>query len=613
MWPPLWWILAVGAFSTSAAAPLFNAIEDKSFFDTCFAIISAHDQTKMPGTQFSPDSLTTVQSTCLKFLGEQGMENPVEALDDCARFKTIAFEAFDKPGGLAEDRLLPAGGGLPTGVAFCGALTVNDSYLTKTELIDYIPGRLLRASCLASINFALMEAKEAGGKADVKDAGFLNNLEFACQNELGAIFKDRGMPSETVLSPACKDFKSKAEAAIASGSFGGEAGAVGVDFCDGKSSPEPAFAKSGVASDPDDVATEEKTNSTGMRQLGVNDQDAAKLFKDIDTSKKGFVSREEFYRAMGFSGSQHRDEDGTQVTLDELRARIVRAFQSLKAAFDLWDQDKDTHLTADECKAGTQHLSIGTEKAVELLKQVDANGDGKASRDEYTNALGVDLEGLRIRVHDAFDNALDAFHKADKNGDGALDESEFIKHVEEVGVSSEANAKELFAGLDVNRDGKVDEMEYMESLGATLGDLLKKVNKAYKDWNEAFTKFDKNKDDHLSIEEFGRFVASIGLPTSSLPGIFKALDKSGDEQIDRTEFSNALGVDERELKRRLYLHMDNPKDAFAAMDTNMDGLLGVGEFVAGATGKLGLSEGDAKWGGDTIDAWGFALLSLSHL
>jgi Ca2+-binding EF-hand superfamily protein len=102
---------------------------------------------------------------------------------------------------------------------------------------------------------------------------------------------------------------------------------------------------------------------------------AAQMFENADTNRDGRISRSEFIEARG------------------------KAFTKL-------DRDGDGYLTAADAPRALRHGRGGGGDGAAAMSAMDANGDGRISRDEFMNG------SLRI------------FDRTDANHDGMVDAQE---------------------------------------------------------------------------------------------------------------------------------------------------------------------------------------------
>lgn len=101
----------------------------------------------------------------------------------------------------------------------------------------------------------------------------------------------------------------------------------------------------------------------------ISDEEVEQMFNAVDSDKSGFIDYTEFIVAT--------------VNSDEFNSN-----EFLQAAFKLFDKDGSGSISADEIKAvlgfgqNVDEAAMGT-----IMKQVDANGDGDISFDEFVQMM----------------------------------------------------------------------------------------------------------------------------------------------------------------------------------------------------------------------------------
>jgi Ca2+-binding EF-hand superfamily protein len=107
--------------------------------------------------------------------------------------------------------------------------------------------------------------------------------------------------------------------------------------------------------------------------------------------------------------------------------------------------------------------------AKEMFQRMDADSDGKITKDEFTSAKppGGGPRGTKGP------DPSELFDKIDANGDGAIDEEEnesFLKEMEERRGKG-PNLSKIFEKIDTNGDGAIDEDEnesFLKALEAKM-------------------------------------------------------------------------------------------------------------------------------------------------
>merc|ERR1719426_94083 len=238
--------------------------------------------------------------------------------------------------------------------------------------------------------------------------------------------------------------------------------------------------------------------------------------------------------------------------------------------------------------------------------EVDQDGDGQVSEEEYRAAMGMGLEDLKRAVYDKLGSAEEAMKAMDKNGDGVISEDGFGEkeakemYKELAGEDGELTAEdwakatgaedlakmredaglgdqEVLPGValppnlaeaDADGDGKVSEKEFMEACaakgtakaqceelwaaadadgdGVASAEDLERVREEAKAAAKDFEDADVDGDGALSKEEFLKAAAEKGIPEAEAEALFKDLDADGDGKVSAAEFVAGGGFGESE-------------------------------------------------------------------
>merc|ERR1719159_303166 len=225
----------------------------------------------------------------------------------------------------------------------------------------------------------------------------------------------------------------------------------------------PAEIMESLDADGDgDVTKEELVES--MKDAGITEEDAERLVKEIDSDGDGTISEKDWARVTGEeeldekrftkpSPQEKLEKDVSDlrygrertVTLEDAVDRFKKAYGTTK---EVWEEitggegKKGEEMTMEQWKKACEKMGIPPGQAEKLFREMDKDGNGKVSWDEFQDAFGITEEGIRQRVLEEFGNADDAFAKADLDGDGYVDEEELRKLLEEMGVPPD-QAKKL--------------------------------------------------------------------------------------------------------------------------------------------------------------------------
>ncbi|GKV38630.1 hypothetical protein SLEP1_g55523 [Rubroshorea leprosula] len=139
-------------------------------------------------------------------------------------------------------------------------------------------------------------------------------------------------------------------------------------------------------------------------------------------------------------------------------------------------------------------MATSEEVARNMFKTYDKNGDGKISFDELKEihaALGWNQSAEEVRK---------AMAEMDKDGDGFIDQEEFIAFNKESSSNENQELKQAFDMYDLDGDGVITANELhsvLRKLGGkcTLSDCKKMISQV-----------DKNGDGKVNFEEFKKMM-----------------------------------------------------------------------------------------------------------
>jgi Ca2+-binding EF-hand superfamily protein len=172
-----------------------------------------------------------------------------------------------------------------------------------------------------------------------------------------------------------------------------------------KPAPKPPAAPSHV----EEIFDDHDKNKDGFLTRDELPPGLRARFDRADANKDGKLSRAEVERGLLYLMPPRRASDLIP-TLVELTACDEGCSGELQRAYDLlrrMDKNGDGKLDADELKAAREQVT--KERVDSLIKELDADGDGRISKDE---AKGP------IRKH---------FAELDTNKDGLIDQGELLK------------------------------------------------------------------------------------------------------------------------------------------------------------------------------------------
>ena len=217
--------------------------------------------------------------------------------------------------------------------------------------------------------------------------------------------------------------------------------------------------------------------------------------------------------------------------------------------FEVMDSNGDRQISRQEWRGSPRSFDVhdwngdgrlaGEELRIDGRRQDDfEQADHTPSRAERYMSwtargfANLDHDGNRRVTPDEWHYDRETFLRADRNRDGALDQTEFV------GADMDDDRGDRFDDLDVDRDGRVERREWHAS-------------------NDAFAWLDRNRDGVLSRTEV------VGETDGVQSDQFTSLDMNRDGRLARDEWHWSSG-------------------SFAARDLNRDGWLTRREFATTA-------------------------------
>ncbi|WP_438455302.1 phage tail tape measure protein [Vreelandella venusta] len=209
------------------------------------------------------------------------------------------------------------------------------------------------------------------------------------------------------------------------------------------------------------ISRQELTNATiSDLRLGITST-LSKSFSDLDSNVDGLLTFGELKTGLGGIATdaqlkammQGMDLNNDSV-VDKLESVVVSAMPTDGALTNvLRNQMQDLRtktLTSSQVRAALR--PIATDAEIEnLIKRVDANGDGIISEQELANSR---LDSLSQGIAGALEPM---FSSIDLDASGLIDYNEFGKAFE--GMATDEQLKNIFSELDRNGDGVISALE----------------------------------------------------------------------------------------------------------------------------------------------------------
>ena len=231
------------------------------------------------------------------------------------------------------------------------------------------------------------------------------------------------------------------------------------------------------------------------RKYGTKSINMKQLFGDFDRDSDGLITMEEI-----------------RLTMMDFGKEIPKA--ELSAIFEKVDKNKDQRIDFVEFEALIEQLetkfgklktsstasTTGSNKKQNAFEDFDKDKDGLVSLDEIRLHLLETGKGIsEIELQDLF-------NKADTNGDGKIDVTEFTKLVELLRArdsSIDPALLKAFDQFDTDRDGLVSKEEVRSTLRASGKDL------SDSELEICFNEADTNKDGKIDVTEFSNLVNKL--------------------------------------------------------------------------------------------------------
>jgi Ca2+-binding EF-hand superfamily protein len=329
-----------------------------------------------------------------------------------------------------------------------------------------------------------------------------------------------------------------------------------------------------------DGAISKQEMKNGMR---LNDDELNIVFAIGDVDQDGQISLAEFVRLMSPSAAS---------SMNRLR-NTFRDIQEVIMAFKKFDTNRDGAISQQELLNGMRStgLDFGQDEARSVFEMADVNTDGEINYTEFVSALFPAASDGLVKFRSKFNNipcVKQAFRQFDADGDGAISIME-LKNGMGGGFSS-GEISSVFCLADVDGDGQVSFAEFasliIPSASEKIGKLKKNFNSS-KAIEDAFNKFDVNRDGKISVDELRNGLNNSGLRFSpaEVDTIFAIADIDGDGEISLDEFKELLGDSSGNstsasgsASGMTFNSADEAKAAFRKFDTNKDGHLDRNEF-----------------------------------
>jgi len=346
-------------------------------------------------------------------------------------------------------------------------------------------------------------------------------------------------------------------------------------------------------------------------------------------------------------GESAQNEEAIKRKESEICAGFKKRYKTSSAAFKRLDEDKDGIINKKDFHNGIENrlkIKIAPKMLEEIFRKADLKSDGLLDYEEFLeyfktvpdvvdgdSVANLDLlenQALVQHIVQTFGGIGELFSEMDADGNGQLSREEFINGLRNAGINlSPARVESLMKDFS-NDNHNVDYRKFLvvasklslndlhdagkdDDVGREEARARDKIREHFPDAKQAFHAFNKNKDGRLSQEEFFAGIDSVFKSSDRLPlaiknRLMRRADVDGDGFLAYHEFLARYGVRpqmrqaiqvEKQISTALQIHFpDSLQKAFDQMDQNKDRKLDNEDLRRGITEVLKLKFTDDEIG-----------------
>jgi len=305
---------------------------------------------------------------------------------------------------------------------------------------------------------------------------------------------------------------------------------------------------------------------------------------------------------------------------EKMKKAMKGKFKSPKEAMSSMDADGDGKISKDEMAKGLADQGVSPRDAEKMMKDLDKDGDGKVSDEEMYAATGppdqfskspgepgyeapaepeetpVSLEEFKNRLGQAYKGPQEAWDQITGRRPTMTPE-QFMKQAADLGIPP-GEAKKLFGQVDLNGDGKIDIPEWQEVIGVSPDEVQDGFVDAFPSSDEALKAADADGDGQVSEAELEEVMQKkLGLSPEAAKkaakDMMKKMDPDGTGKVSGDAFKDATKAKADDVADRIAKQMGSAGEAMKKWDKDGDGKLTEAEFQAGAK-ELGIAPDAAK-------------------
>lgn len=305
------------------------------------------------------------------------------------------------------------------------------------------------------------------------------------------------------------------------------------------------------------IEVDEFRRTFQIMQLGLSEEEVARLFAYFDPGPEGKISYQRFMERMLVESGAKADPTSPQEIVKKVGLLMKESKMPLRQAFAVFDQNQDGKISRVEFVKVFEMMKLGLSAAeIEIVwgsVQKDAQGflnyidfcavfesSADAGRERPT------FPALRQRIVTVLKNknisARPLLLGFDRDRDGMLNRDEFREALESLRINlSTYDIEVLLDTADRNRDGRITLQEWCDLIEPRPNpiDSFRSLLKASKlTQADVFNAMDQNRDGFLSGQEFREAMIKLdlGLTLGEIDDIIRLMDTNRDGRLDYREF-----------------------------------------------------------------------------
>ncbi|XP_076451661.1 uncharacterized protein LOC143287511 [Babylonia areolata] len=207
-----------------------------------------------------------------------------------------------------------------------------------------------------------------------------------------------------------------------------------------------------------------KTKSTGKKKGKKGDKKAVAEKPGDPFSKNEVPSPlkpgEKLIKLLTTHPADVREIHGVKVSTRILEQLTPHEVRDLRAVFEIFDTDSDGLITAPELRKAMRTLGfkLSREEAQQMIADVSIKGRGSLDFQEFLETV-IDNQG---DTRDIYDEILQGFKMFDYDKTGQISLDNLRNACQEAGIKfTQTELEEMVEEADVNGDGQIDQSEFI--------------------------------------------------------------------------------------------------------------------------------------------------------